>query len=175
MALPADYAAFTLDIYDLTWAAGADKLSACLSFDGGSTFLGDNSHGDSYVSSELRADVAIVDGTAAAAASTTVDTLMFLTLAAGGPITARCVIIPGTASTFARVLARVSMVLNDEDNLYIADVVTSPFKSASVVPTRARATNLRFGPYGDGDLATAPTGTAMRVAAGSYVLSGVRL
>jgi hypothetical protein len=161
--LPSGY--FVFQFFFASWDFNSsDYLSALFSFDGGSVFLCDTTNWDSY---RIRASKHLIGNLVAA---TFDDSVMISNAPNPGitPIHGSFDIFPGNNAEFSSIFGRYAGIGQQHLSHSMHCHVNA---EAIVVPTTARATHIRWQPYGNGD-SNPPTGGGT-ITAGSWALIGV--
>jgi hypothetical protein len=165
--LPTGYAAYRLSVRGLDFSA-SDSPCAVLSADGSATFWNDNDASDTYRSLVLQASEAF-ESLAPPQLNRLTNAVALLTAAVGTGYDLDLQLSPGSASVAPRIDVQSSY---DQAGIITFDRAVATLNAgAAQGVTLARATTLRLGPYGNGDLG-APT-SATRLTAGGYALWGL--
>jgi hypothetical protein len=172
VALPSGYSLFSIKIQDLQFSA-SDFIAAAFSFDNGATFLNDVVNFDSY-SAGLYFGDDTQDGNLVGGGSIGDATLFNFGDPVGSndaiPPMVDIAIKPGSASSLAGLYGFLSVPRTSSTRRAVMlENYVNP--DATVTPTPARATTIRWLPYGNGDVAP-PTG-GHTVTSGSWTLLGL--
>jgi hypothetical protein len=181
LTLPAGYSSFRLLIQDMFFSV-SDYLVLGFSQDGGSTFINDTIHYDSYVTAFNLLEGTFPANTGknqpGAILDSTLDLFTFQdpSSSVSDGFNAIIDIFPGSSNSLAKISVPASTSFSTSGGDRFADFMTgygglNP--GATVPPSFTRVTTIRFCPNGNGDLNPPTSGET--ITAGSYILWGVSL